>query len=173
MLTEPAAARRRSSSRSATGAATAGASRARTTPAASGSTGSSASLPARLRPQVHLLAHRLQPEGHRHAGGRRRRPARQARRRSSRRGERNCAAAARRAWRDLEEFFVLPEATPQQRAELVRLPDHGPRPRRRSTATSSCGTSRSGRSPRGCCSAATCVAPAGVRGRRATASSAT
>ena len=32
----------------------------------------------RLRPQVHLLAHRLQPEGHRHAGGGRRRPAREA-----------------------------------------------------------------------------------------------
>ena len=43
--------------------------RARTTRAASGSTGSSATLP-RLRPQVHLLAPRLQPEDHRHAGRR-------------------------------------------------------------------------------------------------------
>ena len=38
----------------------------------------------RLRPQVHLFAHRLQPEAHRHAGGRRRGAARQARRASSR-----------------------------------------------------------------------------------------
>ena len=34
--------------------------------------------PRRLRPQIHLLAHRLQPESHRHAGRRRRGPAQEA-----------------------------------------------------------------------------------------------
>ena len=65
----------------------------------------------RLRPQVHLLAHRLQPEADRHAGGRgrgatcRSLPAFiEARRRNF--------ARLHEGLRDLEEFFILPEATP-------------------------------------------------------------
>ena len=36
---------------------------------------------------------------------------------------RNFARLRRRAWRTSQEFFLLPEATPGSRAELVRLPD--------------------------------------------------
>jgi CDP-6-deoxy-D-xylo-4-hexulose-3-dehydrase len=65
---------------------------------------------ARLRPQVHLLAYRLQPEADRHAGGRRGRAARQARR--LHRARRRNFARLRAALEDLQEFFLLPEATP-------------------------------------------------------------
>ena len=115
-------------------------------------------LPVRLRPQVHLLAPRLQPEGDRHAGGRRRRAARQARRRSSQARTAQLAARCTTGCADLEELLILPEATPRQRAELVRLRARPSGPRRRSRAASSSRTSRSARSPRGCCSAATCCA---------------
>ena len=82
---------------------------------------------ARLRPQVHLLAHRLQPQAHRHAGGRRRRAARQAAR--LHRGPppelRDPARGPRRP------RGVLPPARGDAglRPELVRLPARGPRRR--------------------------------------------
>ena len=129
-------------------------SRARTTPAASASTGSSATLPVRLRPQVHLLAHRLQPEDDRHAGGGRRRAARQARRASS-----SAAGANWQRLRDglapLEEYLVLPDATPGVRAELVRLPADGARRAHPSRRRAASHISRSAGSPRASCSAAT------------------
>jgi CDP-6-deoxy-D-xylo-4-hexulose-3-dehydrase len=62
-----------------------------------------------LRPQVHLLAPRLQPEDHRHAGGLRRGATRPAARL-----HRRAAAQLRRlrsGWRPAE-FLILPEATP-------------------------------------------------------------
>ncbi len=49
----------------------------------------------RLRPQVHLLPRRLQPEDDRHAGGRRRGPARRSSRASSRRAGATSRALAR------------------------------------------------------------------------------
>ena len=110
---------------------------------------------ARLRPQVHLLAHRLQPEAHRHAGGRRRRPAREAARRSSTRG-----GATSQLLRDglaplRGRASSCREATPSARPELVRLPDRRPRgsavrPRRARRAPRAIAGSRPG-----CSSAAT------------------
>ena len=65
----------------------------------------------RLRSQVHLLAHRLQPEADRHAGGGRRGAAGEAATASSRRAG-AISRRLREGLRDLEEFFILPEATP-------------------------------------------------------------
>ena len=85
---------------------------------------------ARLRPQVHLQPHRLQPESHRHAGGGRRQPVAQA------------AGLHRRAPLQLRLFASriravcrLPRsagADAEQYAVVVRLPHHrqGRQPRR-------------------------------------------
>ena len=112
-------------------------------------------LPLRLRPQVHLLAHRLQPEDHRHAGGRRRGAARSAWTASSPRAARNFAlpqeaparparsssSCPRRRRGSEPSWFGFPitvrEGAPFSRDELVALPR---------TPT---------RSARACCSAAT------------------
>ena len=64
----------------------------------------------RLRPQVRLLAHRLQPESHRHAGRRRSRPTGEARTGLSRQRNANWAYL-RAGMADLEDVFVLPVAT--------------------------------------------------------------
>ena len=88
----------------------------------------------RLRSQVHLLAHRLQPEADRHAGGRWAWPSWKSCRVSSRRAG-AISRDLREGLRDLEEFFILPEATRGFGAELVRLPDRGARRMRRSRAT--------------------------------------
>ena len=75
----------------------------------------------RLRSQIHLLAHRLQPEADRHAGGRSASPSWRSCPRSSQRGG-AISITSHDGLRDLEEFFILPEATPGCRSELVRLP---------------------------------------------------
>ena len=71
-----------------------------------------------------LQPHRLQPEGHRHAGRSRRRAAREARRHSS--------PARRRNLRDLDDGLRPRTKIPgpargdaRQRPELVRVPHHG------------------------------------------------
>ena len=130
VLTDTAAAEDAGRSRSATGAATAGARRAKRTPAASASTGSSASCRYGYDHKYIYSPHRLQPEADRHAGRRRRRPAGQARRLHG--GAARELQPPARGLSDLQEMLILPEATPQQRSELVRLPDRaaGGLPRR-------------------------------------------
>ena len=110
----------------------------------------------RLRPQVHVLAHRLQPEDDRHAGRGRRRPARQAsgvhRRAAARTGSGSATAWPtsrstsccrwRRRGRE-PSWFGFPLTV---------------RDGARSTASSSSPTSRSAGSRPGCSSAGTCCA---------------
>src|SRR5581483_7561409 len=81
----------------------------------------------RLRPQVHLLARRLQPEGHGLAGGNRRRTARQARvvRRDA---QAQLAVPARRP-RAVRGPVRAAARDRAQRPELVRLPADGSRDR--------------------------------------------
>ena len=78
---------------------------------------------ARLRPQVHLLAHRLQPEGHRHAGGGGRRAAATSSTASSPRG----GGTSTRLQDGLRGPGGVLRCCPRRRravgAELVRLPD--------------------------------------------------
>ena len=103
---------------------------------------------ARLRPQVHLHARRLQPEGHRHAGGRRRRAAAPSCR--LRRDAAQLAAPPRRP-RAVRGRAPAAARDRAQRAELVRLPDHDPRggsvrPQRARPASRGAGRSRRGSS---------------------------
>jgi len=95
--------------RFATGAATAGATPGKTTPAENALTGNSAICP-RLRSQVHLFAHRLQPENDRHAG--RRGVAQLAKLDGFIKARKRNFQALSEGLRGLEEFFVLPEPTP-------------------------------------------------------------
>ena len=112
-------------------------------------------LAARLRPQVHLLAHRLQPEGDRHAGGRRRGPAGEAAR-LHRGPPAQFRSDCYDGLRDLEEFFILPEPTRGSEPSWFGFPIGGPARGARSRATSWCAHLESAaRSPRACCSAAT------------------
>ncbi len=87
----------------------------------------------RLRPQVHVLAHRVQPEDDRHAGRGRRRAARQAAR-LHRAPPRELAAAPRRAGRS-RGVLRAARADAELGAELVRVPADGRATARRSTAT--------------------------------------
>ena len=83
-------------------------------------------LPLRLRPQVHYPT-RLQPEGHRHAGGRRGRPAREARR--LRGAPARNFAALRAALEPLAEFSSCPRRPPgASRAGSASRSPCGPRP---------------------------------------------
>ena len=158
MLTEPAARSRCWSSRSATGAATAGASPARTNTCGKRFDWQLGDLPARLRPQVHLLAHRLQPEGRPTCRPRSASRSSTSCRASSTARRRNFATPARGPAPTSRTFFVLPEATPGTRAELVRLPA---RRARRGAVRPQCrdrAPRGARRSRRGCCSPATCCA---------------
>ena len=77
----------------------------------------------RLRPQIHLFARRLQPQGDRHAGGRRRRAARKAAG-IHRRSKAELAIAARAA-AAMGRVFDSAAGDGEERSELVRFSDHG------------------------------------------------
>ena len=119
-------------------------------------------LPARLRPQVHLLPHRLQPEADRHAGGDRRGPAQEA------------AGVPRRPPAQFRAPFrerarpgrVLRTAAGDAaiRAELVRLPPGGAAGRPLHCATSWSASWSGARWPRACSSAAISLRQPAYRG---------
>ena len=122
---------------------------------------------ARLRPQVRLQPPRLQPEGHRHAGGDRLRPARAARRLRRRPQAQPRRGCSRRCGR-YEDRLLLPVAPPDTdpswfgssitvredagftRRRPDRLPRGQPRSRRAAcSAATCCATRRSRRSSAG------------------------
>ena len=134
MLTEPPARSSRWSSRSATGAATAGASPARTTPAASASTGSSATCPHGYDHKYTYshIGYNLKVTDMQAAVGvaqLEKLPGFIEARRAQLRAA--CATGSPTS----SDFFILPEADAGLRPELVRLPARRPRRTRRSTAT--------------------------------------
>ena len=117
----------------------------------------------RLRPQVHLLAHRLQPEADRHAGGRGRGATGQAGRL-----HRRAAAQFPAAARGPAPTWKSSSSCPRPRRARTRAGSASRSrcgPARRSRATRRRASWKSARSPRGCCSAATWSASRRIRDR--------
>ena len=82
----------------------------------------------RLRPQVRLFAHRLQPEGDRHPGGHRLRNLKKLDRFVAAR--RRNWAALRERWRPTPTGCLLPETPPDSEPSYFGFVDHGSRGRR-------------------------------------------
>ena len=113
---------------------------------------------ARLRPQVRLQPHRLQPEGHRHAGGDRLRAARRSSTASSRARRANFDRLHARRCGPTRIGCILPRPPPEVGAVVVRVRDHRPRRTPASRAPTSSGSSKPTGSRRAACSRATCFA---------------
>ena len=138
-----------------TGAATAGASRARMTPAGSASTGTWGSCRAGYDHKYVLLAHRIQPEGYRYAGGSGRGAIAQAAgglHRAAQGQLPHAAAGPSRTWRN-SSFCRKPRPAPTRAGSAFRLPSG---PARRSRGVSWCRLWNSARSPPGSYSPETC-----------------
>jgi len=97
----------------------------------------------RIRPQIHLQPHRVQPQGHRYAGGRRSRAAQETA--GLHRARRANFTKLHAALSDLDDIFALPEATEHSEPSWFGFPLPSARTRRpietRSFASWSLGTS--------------------------------